>query len=155
MNFFSCKVKDGFTLVEVLIALLIIALVILGGGMFFFYGRVSIIREARRRAAIMLVSERLEALKAADYSKIAADPAVVGYNPYYIVRSSSDWEVRTTETYEQVTVDDLDNQSMLTRARYVDDAGGSDYDYLELTVRVEWVDNTTNAVSATTLIAPQ
>jgi len=136
-----------------MIALLIIALIILGGGMFFFYGRVNIIRESHRRAALLVASQRLEALKAADYIEIALnDPS---YQPYYITHGS-DWDLSLSETKETVTVDNLSDGQMLTEAQWRDDDGMNDsYDYLKITVVVEWSDSTTNTVSLTTLIAPR
>jgi len=154
MKILSFSSNIGATLVELLVALLIIALVILGGGMFFFYGRVNIIREAHRRAALLVASQRLEALKAADYSKITPDDFVPEYDPYYIVWGS-DWDPREDLTYDYVTVDNLTNQKMLTEAQYFDDDGvGDSYDYLKVIVTVEWSDSTTNTVSLTTLIVP-
>jgi len=156
MKIASFNSERGVTLIEVMIALIIIAIIILGGGMFFFYGRVNIIREAHRRAAVLVASQRLEVLKAADYPEITPvlfDPL---YAPYYIVSGSTSWEFsQDPSSYDDVTVDNLANQKMFTQARYIDDDDALDsYDYLEVTVTVEWSDSTTNTVSLTTLIAP-
>ena len=153
MKTFSFNLQSGTTLIELMLALLIIALIILGGGMFFFHGRVNIIRESHRRAALLVASQRLEALKAADYEKIALnDPS---YQPYYITHSS-DWAWNLSETKETVTVDNLSDGQMLTEAQWRDDDGMNDsYDYLKITVTVEWSDSTTNTVNLTTLIAPR
>jgi type II secretory pathway pseudopilin PulG len=148
--------NTGATLVELVVALLIIALVILGGGMFFFYGRVNIIREAHRRAALLVASQRLEALKAAEWDDIALDPP--SYDLYYITNSGG-WSINTSETKDTgVAVDNLSDGEMLTEAQWEDDDpgdGDDTYDYLQVTVTVEWSDNTTNTVNLTTLIAPQ
>ena len=142
----------GTTLVEVMIALLIIALVILGGGMFFFYGRLNIVRESYRRAALLVASQRLEALKAADWDVIAHNP--LSYEPYYITHSS-DWALTLSETKETITMDNLSDAQMLTEAQYMDDDGMDDsYDYLKITIVVEWSDNITNKVSLTSLVGP-
>ena len=163
MKILSFTSKSGATLVEVVVALFIIALVILGGGMFFFHGRVAIIREAHRRAALLVASQRLEALKAADYSEVTPDSFDPGYDPYYIVwRSNWDPLENLIEdpsdpnfSYDYVTVDSLTDQKMLTQVQYRDDDGMYDsYDYVEVTVTVEWHDSTTNTVSLTTLVAP-
>ena len=163
MKILSFTSKSGATLVEVLVALVIIALVILGGGMFFFYGRVAIIREAHRRAALLVASQRLEALKAADYPEIIPEDFDPGYYHYYIVWRSNWGTLENliedpgdpSFSYDYVTVDSLTDQRMLTQAEYVDDDGmGDSYDYVEVTVRVEWRDSTTNTVSLTTLVAP-
>ncbi len=120
--------------------------------MFFFYGRVNIMRESHRRAAVLVASQRLEVLKAADYKHIALNAP--SYQPYYITHSGG-WVKNLSETKDTVTVDNLADQKMLTQAQYRDDDGmGDSYDYLKVTVTVEWSDNTTNRVSLTTLIAP-
>jgi len=103
MKIFSFNSKSGTTLVELVVALLIIALVILVGGMFFVYGRVNIIQEAHRRAALLVASQRLEALKAADYSDITPQGFGPNYDPYYIVWGS-DWDPRENLVYDYVTV---------------------------------------------------
>jgi len=144
----------GTTLIEVMIALLIIVLVILGGGMFFFYGRLNIIRESHRRAALLVASQRLEALKAADWEDDIALISPLSYQPYYITHSSG-WALNLSETKETVTVDNLSDAQMLTEAQYMDDDGMNDsYDYLKITIVVEWSDNTTNRVSLTSLVGP-
>lgn len=153
MKVFSSNSETGTTLIELLVALLIIALVILGGGMFFFYGRVNIIREAHRRAALLVASQRLEALKAADYKDIALDPP--SDQPYYITHSGS-WILNLSETKETATVDNLSDGQILTEVQYIDDDAANDsYDYVKVTVRVEWSDSTANSVDLTTLIGPR
>jgi len=153
MKVFSSNSETGTTLIELLVALLIIALVILGGGMFFFYGRVNIIREAHRRAALLVASQRLEALKAADYKDIALDPP--SDQPYYITHSSG-WVLNLSETKETATVDNLSDGQILTEVQYIDDDAANDsYDYVKVTVRVEWSDSTANSVDLTTLIGPR
>jgi len=140
-----------------MIALIIIALITLGGGMFFFYGRVNIIREAHRRAAVLVASQRLEAFKAAAWDDIALT-SPLAYDPYYITYSSG-WVKNLSETKDTgVQVDNLSDGEMVTEAQWVDDDpddGDESYDYLKVTVTVEWSDSTTNTVSLTTLIAPR
>lgn len=160
--------ENGFSLIEVLIALFILVIVILGGGAYFFYGRLGINREGYRRAALELTGQRLEQLKAANYLEITPDAFDPLYDPYFIVWRSS-WETlaeliedpdNLNFSYDYVTVGNLTNQKMLTQAQYIDDDGGSDsYDYLKITVTVkwniaQWSDNTTNRVELVTLIAP-
>ena len=158
--FFSNS-KSGATLVEVVVALFIIALIILGGGMFFFYGRVNIIREAHRRAALLVASQRLEELKAVNWDGIApeaVDPSFRYYLYYLLDTNSWGWIQPIPEgdppegAKETVTVDNLSDGTIVTEAQWKP-AGGSDY--LEITVTVNWHDSTTNTVSLTTLIAPR
>jgi len=70
MRFFPHSSENGFSLIEVLIALIILVIVILGGGAYFFYGRLGINREGYRRVALELASQKLEELKAGDYDAI-------------------------------------------------------------------------------------
>jgi len=147
--------ENGFTLVEVLVALFIIALVIMGGGMFFFYGRVNIVREAHRRAAVLVASQRLEELKGAEWADIAYYPttAISLDQSYYLTYGSPPSLDEDTDT---VTVDNVEG-TMLTDAKWRDDNPGDgedSYDYLEVTVIINWVDSRSNSVSSITLIAP-
>jgi len=116
MKFFH-ESEDGFSLVELMVALIIIALVIVGGGMFFFHGRVNVIREAHRRAALLVASQRLEALKAANWDDIALDPP--SYQLYYITYSSG-WVKNMSETKDtEVPVDNLSDGEMVTEAQWI------------------------------------
>lgn len=168
MKILSFSSETGTTLIEVMIALIIIALITLGGGMFFFYGRVNIIREAHRRAAVLVASQRLEELKAAAWDDIAPETGDTSdgytFDPslrYYVLGSGSwSWiqpEVSgddpPEDAEETVTVDNLSDGKRVTEAQWK--PGGGSYDYLEVTVTVQWTDSTTNSVSLTTLIAPR
>jgi len=154
IKFFNSK--SGATLIEVMIGLIIIAMVIIGGGMFFFYGRVIIIREAHRRAALLVASQRLEELKAADYSEITSESFDPGYT-YYIVwdQENNKWQPSEDPSYDYVMVDNLVDQKMATQAWCIDDDGDGSYDYLQVRAKVEWTNGRTMGVSVTTLIAPR
>jgi len=159
--------KSGTTLVELLIAVVIIAVIILGGGMFFFQGRIHTLREARRRAAVLVASERLEALKAANayWEEFAPDPSDPSFDPdlRYYIRDIGSWDWiqpasgdDPPESFRETkTVDNNTEAKMVTEAKWLDDDGGAiPDDYLRITVTLEWIrGTTTNAVSATTLIA--
>jgi len=149
--------KTGSTLIELMIALLIIATIVLAGGMFFFHGRVHTVREARRRAAVLVASERLEALKAALYTELAPG-SFVPVSPYWIVWDETlGWDFRESfseDFYDEVTVENLAGQKMFTEAQYIDeDGGGADYSKVTVTVDCQH-HGTTDTVSSTTLIAP-
>ena len=134
MRKFRLTSKNGFSLVEMLVALFIIALVILGGGMFFFQSRVYTLREAHRRAAVLVASGKLEELKATNYDDIGS-------------------------TTEEVDVDNLSKDStpaptMITVVEYVPD-GDNPEAYKKVKVTVSWSDRPSDTVSLTTLIAPR
>ncbi len=157
MKILSFNSNSGATLVELLVALLIIALIILGGGMFFFYGRVNIVREAHRRAALLVASQRLEKLKAANWGYITPETADPSFR-YYLLGTSGSWiqpaiseDDPPEDAKETETVDNLSDGKIVTEAQWKPDGS---YDYLEVTVTVEWSYSTTNTVNLTTLIAP-
>jgi prepilin-type N-terminal cleavage/methylation domain-containing protein len=166
MDFFCYKSEEGFSLIELMVALIIIALVIAGGGMFFFHGRVNVIREAHRRAAVLVGSQRLEELKAATWDDIAPEAGDTSdgytFDPslrYYLLGSGNwSWIQPAVsendppeEAEETKTVDNLSDGKRVTEALW--EPGGGSYDYLKVTVTVEWTDNTTNTVSLSTVIA--
>ena len=159
MKFFPHKSQGGFSLIEVIIALVILVIVILGGGLYFFYGRLGINREGYRRAALELASQRLEELKAADYLDIAFDPTLMTdpdplSQPYYITHGSS-WNLSLEETEDTIAVGNLSDGKILTEAQYQDGDGPPDsYDYLKIAVTVSWGNNPGNKVELVTLIAP-
>ncbi len=66
--------KNGVTLIEVMVAIVIFLIVVLGGFAFFFYGRTHISRSNHQRMALELTKERLELWKADDYSNIMTQP---------------------------------------------------------------------------------
>ena len=168
IRFFNSK--TGSTLIELMIALLIIATIILGGGMFFFRGRINTVREARRRAAVLVAEERLEALKAANASwdSFAPNPSDdPGFDPtlrYYITYDPGmdpwDWiqpasgDPPPLSAREAKTVDNNTEAEMVTEAKWRDDDGDGPDDYLRITVTLEWMEGATNnLVTLTTLIA--
>ena len=139
--------------------------------MFFFHGRVNIIRESHRRAALLVASQRLEALKAANayWEDFAPDPSDLPFGPnvrYYITYDpgTDPWEWDQPEVLitdppdsarEAKTVDNNTEAEMVTEAKWKDDDGGPiPDDYLRITVALEWMEGTTNnLVELTTLIA--
>lgn len=159
MKLFPHNSESGFSLIEVLIALVILVIVILGGSLYFFYGRLGINREGYRRAALELASQRLEKLKPAKYSEIIPDDFGPDYGPYYIYGS---WEKNTEETEDTVAVGNPsgeENGMMVTKAEPQEVQDDDSYGFLKVTVTVkwdiaQWDDNTTNKVELVTLIAP-
>lgn len=136
--------------------------------MFFFQGRVYTLREARRRAAVLVASERLEALKAANayWEDFApnpiAEPSFIANLRYYILDSGSwDWiqpavsaDDPPDSAREDKVVDNNTEAKMVTEAQWRDDDGDGPDDYLRITVTLEWMEGTTNnLVALTTLIA--
>jgi len=156
----SLKSEKGFTLLEMMVAIIIFAVVMIGGLSFFVYGRSDISREGHRRAALELASQRLEELKAADYSKIEPYSCygVYDYAVYYI-HYSDGWYVEDEDPNETVDIDNLTGQSIITTVQYedVDPGDGiASYDYLIVKVTVSWDEKgVTNNVTLTTLIGSE
>lgn len=174
-KFLPHTLEDGFSLIEVLIALVILVIVILGGGLYFFYGRLGINREGYRRAALVVTSQTLEKLKAANYGDIAPEDGDISesgdiFDPsirYYLLDGSSwNWIQPVSGDPPEAAIETIavgnpsgeENGMMVSKAeaREVED---SSYHYLKITVTVkwniaEWGDNTTNKVELVTLIAP-
>ncbi len=178
MKLFPHNSEDGFSLIEVLIALVILVIVILGGGLYFFYGRLGINREGHRRAALELASQRLEELKVATWNDIAPQSGEISesgetFNSsirYYLLDSGS-WNWVQPENLEndppRDAIENLlvgnpsgeENGMMVTRAKAQEVGDDDSYSFLKTTVTVkwniaEWDDNTTNKVELVTLIAP-
>ncbi|TET11030.1 type II secretion system protein [Candidatus Aerophobetes bacterium] len=124
MKLFSLNSESGFSLIEVLIALLILSIVIAGGGLFFFYARCAIVREGHRRVALQTASQKIEELKATSYEKILE-----------------------SMPFPKEEVDNLPSGNTITTE--IEDLGG----YLEATVTVSWQNNSPQKVSLVTLIA--
>lgn len=124
MKLFSLNSESGFSLIEVLIALLILSIVIAGGGLFFFYARCAIVREGHRRVALQTASQKIEELKATSYEKILE-----------------------SMPFPKKEVDNLPSGNTITTE--IEDLGG----YLEATVTVSWQNNSPQKVSLVTLIA--
>jgi prepilin-type N-terminal cleavage/methylation domain-containing protein len=65
------KCVGGFTLIEVMAAVLIVTIVIAGGSFLFVAGRGQVALQKQYRAAAQLASQKLEELKAGTYASIA------------------------------------------------------------------------------------
>jgi prepilin-type N-terminal cleavage/methylation domain-containing protein len=74
------KGQKGFTLMEVLIAVIIMAIAVIPLLDFFVLTRVGIIREGRSREAITLASRKIEQLRAVGYGSAGLDSTVASLN---------------------------------------------------------------------------
>lgn len=52
--------RKGFTLVEVILAILILAVLALGGGAFIYHSRMNLMQQVYKRAAIMSANDKME-----------------------------------------------------------------------------------------------
>jgi len=131
------RLEKGFTLVEVLVAIVMLTIIILGGMQFFVAGSARVDRGVHQRAAFEMAYARLEALSSAPYDSIAS------------------------LTENSVSLDDI-VCTRVTKVTYVDDpldgtgAGDSDaQDYKQITVSVYWTEaGRTQSVDMATLVTP-
>lgn len=98
------KSMAAFTLVEVMAAILIVTIVVAGGSFLFVMGKGQISIQKRYRAATQLAAQKVEELKAGDYSAIP-----LGTTPYPTVTLDGLSYSRSINTvdagnYKKVTV---------------------------------------------------
>ncbi len=129
-------VRQGGTLIEVAIGVLVLAILALGASMLYYQSWGSISVQRNRRAALVVASSRLEAMRAASYADIA--PPTEDFNTYYVSASGSGWSVADSDPGEEVTINRFD-YPILTTVAYTDadpSDGVSSYDYLTVRVSV-------------------
>jgi prepilin-type N-terminal cleavage/methylation domain-containing protein len=96
--------ERGFTLVELLLAIVLLAILTIGGLNFFVYGRSDINREGHRRVALELASQKFEELKADGYALvISEDESNLSLDNISCLRTTSVTEIEIGELKE-VTV---------------------------------------------------
>jgi prepilin-type N-terminal cleavage/methylation domain-containing protein len=100
---FIRKSKKGVSLVEVMIAVLISVIVMVGGSLFFVSSTNQINLRKQYRAASRLASQKLEEVKAVDYSTVAVGEVL---DSVTLENSSYSRSVVTQDLglYKQVTV---------------------------------------------------
>ncbi len=119
--------EGGFSLVEVLTAIIIFGIVAVGSMTFFTYGRTHINRSTRRRLALELGRDKMERLKATAYADIGS-----GVESEVALGSTATCIRTTTSTERSVTMGK----------------------YKELSVRVQWpAESPTNDIWLYTVIA--
>ena len=98
---FPKRYQKGMTLVEVMVAMIIFVIGMVGGLTYFLYGRGHISQSQHRRGALQLASQKIEELKATDYSSITddSDNITVDGTSYSRV-----WDESTVGDYKEITV---------------------------------------------------
>jgi prepilin-type N-terminal cleavage/methylation domain-containing protein len=129
---FSCLQKCGFTLVEVMIAIVILMVVALGNAAFLYHSQVGISTQGNKRVALEAASSRLEEIRASDYNDIK--PIEKNYDVYYLSGQVGDWTLADNDPGETRNINGK-TLPIVTKVRYMDIDGESDsYDYVQITV---------------------
>ena len=141
------KKKNGVTLIECLIALVIIVIASLAALSFFSYGKGGIGKQGNRRAAYEVARMRLEQLMAANVSSVKPPDGNIRWVRYNCAVLPCTWVLTTIPPNppETVSVEDLPNQQMVTQVQWIDDptagTGTATPDVLEFTVKVWFTHN--------------
>jgi prepilin-type N-terminal cleavage/methylation domain-containing protein len=129
---FSCLQKCGFTLVEVMIAIVILMVMALGSAAFLYHSQVGISTQGNKRVALEAASSRLEEIRASDYNDI--EPPEKNYDVYYLSGQVGDWTLTDNDPGETRNINGK-TLPIVTKVRYMDINGGPDsYDYVQITV---------------------
>jgi prepilin-type N-terminal cleavage/methylation domain-containing protein len=131
--------QQGFTLLEVMIAMLLITTILLGGVQFFFGGRTHLQKARMRRLATICLTERAEYLRQLGYSGVS--DVINEYEVAVQYGSQSLWR----STIVQEIDDDLDGMG-------TDDADSNPVDYKNVKIVVGWLGTSPGNISATVIL---
>ena len=144
--------SSGFTLVEVMIAMIVLALLALGGGSFLLYSRMQVDIQRNKRAALEVATGRLEELRASGYN--ATKPAKNDFVAVYLAKAGEAWAQSSSDPGETVTINGQ-TMPMETTVQFVDVDGKSpSYDCTLFTVQVGYRLGSADRVRLSTLTAP-
>ena len=142
--------RKGTSLLEVMFAAVILAVIILGAGAYVVHGSGTINIYRNKMTALELAMNRLEEIRAADYSSIT--PSILNYDRNYVSKQGTDWVVSGRDTHETTNISGMD-MPITTTVQYVDkDPFDSvdTFDYLLVTVAINYRINTNETVSIQT-----
>jgi prepilin-type N-terminal cleavage/methylation domain-containing protein len=123
---------QGFTLVEVMVAIVILMVMALGSAAFLYHSQVGISTQGNKRVALEAASSRLEEIRASQYDSIK--PPANNYNVYYLSGQAGDWTLAENDPGETRNINGK-TLPIVTKVRYMDINGGPDsYDYVQITV---------------------
>ena len=157
--------KDGVSLIEILIGMVIVVVACIGALSYFAYGLGNVGKQGNRRAALERARERLEQLMAADVTQIEPSDD----NPHWLQLTCGPnpgdpctWALfdEAPDPAEKVTVDNLTGQDIVTTVQWIDDgASAGTQNTLDLAVKVWFTkqfsnDDNVNRVLLRTLRTP-
>ena len=144
--------RDGMTLVEIIMAILVLAILAVCGATAAHMSRRTVIIQRNRREAIGVAHRMLETLRATRYSSLA--PSTLDYTPYYgLTNSAGAVVLQTLDPHETVSIGGID-VPIETRVQYVDiDGGEVSFDGLILDVSVGYHSDPNDRVALQTFYA--
>lgn len=146
------RARHGLTLVEVMLATLVLALLAIGGAAFLQHSTSQVVVQRNRRAAAELANGRLEDLRASGY--VNFKPTSLNYSVWYLQKVSNSWARTSADPNEAVTINGA-SYPIRTTVQYQDaDGGAASYDYVQLTVAVQFRSSSSEVVTLTTLCGP-
>ena len=153
------KSKSGFSLIEVLMAVLIIVVLAIGGSAVLSQTGSSVIIQGHKRVALEIANQRLELARSNYYYDIVQLVEYDEDNTYYLkpVEDASDiLEVITSSTPESITIGETSYEMTTKVLRHSQSGGtvGFQPEALQVTVTVEYRSTTDESVELTTLLLP-
>ncbi|MFH1479353.1 MAG: type II secretion system protein [Candidatus Omnitrophota bacterium] len=144
--------KKGYTIIEVMFALVIIAILVVGSGSFLYYGSSRVAVERNKSLALATANSCLEEFKGSGFDSIK--PANDDYSTYFLRRRSSSWEVLSTDPEENLSINGI-QMPVQFKVRYIDGNGGApSYDFLEVSVNIRYGGNSKDFIKLDTYIGP-
>jgi prepilin-type N-terminal cleavage/methylation domain-containing protein len=146
------KKNSGYTLIEVLIAMLIFAINMLFAFTFFTYGNQSKVRSEETNFALNIARDEIEAVKAVDYDHIPLDNTV----PVTIIHEGTKAGETTAGKSTRKDYTDSKTSQRLTYTYWVGVQEIKNWNdrYMIVQATVTWRDGE-KAVSLTTIVAPK
>ncbi|MEI6971111.1 MAG: prepilin-type N-terminal cleavage/methylation domain-containing protein [bacterium] len=132
--------RDGATLVEVLIAVVILAVMAVGSAAYLHLSRSNLAVQRNKRTALEAGNARMEEMRTTSYTAMTG-LLPLDYSLRYLRRTAGTWVASTTDPGETVNI----NGSILpitTTVRFVDiDGGPASYDCIAMVVKVAYRPN--------------
>ena len=146
------KSASGFTLVEVLIAIVILAVVAIGSVAFIYHSQAGIIFQGDKRVALEIANSRLEEIRASQYSDI--HPVNDDYDIHYLSGQIGSWTITDSDPGETKGINSK-TLPIVTTVRYMDiDGGSSTYDYVRIAVSIGYREAISTTVTLDTFCFP-
>ena len=126
--------KQGASLVEVVVAMVVLATLAIAGAAFLAQARGDVSNQRNRRAAVEVAVSRLEAIRTSLYSDVA--PPTKDYTIYYLVPNAGSWTHVTSDPGESTNINGR-TLLLTTTVQYTDlESDNDSYDYINVSVAI-------------------